>query len=165
LEKWQKNDSFVIIPYSPLQFIGSETLPFACYKIFDECNINFYSTSNRYKNETGNMILPSENFAHTSIGNLKNPRNITWPCSRVGQFDNFLSCWVWQRSSANENSTQLIYSTVTCKNTREMKQRSAILPYICSISNVNSAQVRFLLLHFNRRRQCVTIGLYFHTFI
>jgi len=34
-----------------IYFMGSETLPFACYILSDESSIPFYSTSNGYNNK------------------------------------------------------------------------------------------------------------------
>jgi len=40
-----------------IYFMGSETLPSACYILSDESGITFYSTSNGYKNRTTFIYL------------------------------------------------------------------------------------------------------------
>ena len=57
--------------------------------------------------------VPSKNFWHTSIRNLKYSWNITGSGTRMGQFNNFLSDGIWQRSAIYVNSTKLIDSTMT----------------------------------------------------
>ena len=59
--------------------------------------------------------LPPEDFGHTSIGNLKNSWNITWPGSWMSQFNDFLSCRVRQRASIDIYSSELIYTTMSWK--------------------------------------------------
>jgi len=64
-----------------MNFMGSKTLPSACYILFPEFNIPFHSTINGYKN---NFLWPSpDTYLLNSIGekNCKaiqkcNPKNV-----------------------------------------------------------------------------------------
>ena len=67
------------------------------------------------------IAIPSKNFGHTSIGNLKNSWNITWPSSWMGQFNDFLSCWVRQRTSIDVNSSELIYTTMSWNKKKKVR--------------------------------------------
>ena len=65
------------------------------------------------------ILLPAENFRHTSIGDLQYSRDITRSGTRMGQFDNFLSRGIRQRSSVDVNATQLIDTAVAGRRTTE----------------------------------------------
>jgi len=45
-----------------IYFTGSETLPSACYILFDEYSIQFYSKSNGYKKTNGDISLGTDSI-------------------------------------------------------------------------------------------------------
>ena len=77
--------------------------------------------------------VPSKNFWHTSIRNLKKSWNITGSGTRMGQFNNFLSNRIWQRSTIYVNSTKLIDSAMTYnkKNWIKFSTMIVLLSMIC----------------------------------
>jgi len=88
-------------PHTPhIYFVGSETLPSACYILSDESSIPFYSTSNGYKNRIdpkfsiwGNVFfnsLPKNKYFH-----IEYPKNSkkNWKLLLLNQFGNRDEIW------------------------------------------------------------------------
>lgn len=59
------------------------------------------------------ILSPSQNFADAAIGDLQYSRNITGPRAGMGQFNNFLTCRVWQGTPVDIDAAKLIYPTVS----------------------------------------------------
>lgn len=64
-------------------------------------------------------IIPSKDFRNATIWNLQNSGYIARPGAGVSQFHNFLSGGVRQWSSVHINTSQLVYTTVSCRWTSE----------------------------------------------
>ena len=82
-------------------------------------------------NATFPKNVPSKNFWHTSIRDLKYSWNITRSGTGMCQFNNFLSSRIRQRSSIYVNSPELIDSTVSCNTNLEQNLVWSLCFLVC----------------------------------
>jgi len=81
---------------------------------------------------------PSEYFADTSVRDTKLSGDVARSDALVSHFDNSLTDDVWQWSTVDEHSTELVHSAVTCTHFTQLASPSS--------ASVSSSSSSFILI-------------------
>lgn len=59
------------------------------------------------------LLVPTEDFGHTAVGNSQLSRDYAGPDAVVGHLYYLVADMIWQRPSIDENSTELVHPALS----------------------------------------------------
>lgn len=114
-------------PPSPLRFVKCINMSFISTSF---THPRFTSTYRSRTNGTG-LLVATEDFGHTAVWDPQLSGDHTGSDAVMGHFHYFVSNMIWQWPSVDENSTELVHSTLTqrrrdCVKTCRAKKKKVL---------------------------------------